>query len=61
MSGNIPGTLLLQVHDELLLEVPKDRVEEAASKVKMAMEGAAKLNVPLLVNSGWAEEWAGAH
>lgn len=60
-SGRIEGTLLLQVHDELLLEVPESAIETTAKQVKQEMEAAAELNVPLLVESGWARTWADAH
>jgi DNA polymerase-1 len=53
--------LLLQVHDELLLEVPEDRSEQAALLVKEEMEGAASLVVPLEVATGTARNWADAH
>ena len=52
--------LLLQVHDELVLEVPA--TEEAAAKelVKRHMEGAAKLRVPLVVSVGVGSDWVDA-
>jgi DNA polymerase-1 len=52
--------LLLQVHDELVLEVPEK--EEAAAKdlVKRHMEGAAKLRVPLVVSVGAGSNWLDA-
>jgi DNA polymerase I len=52
--------LILQVHDEVLLEVPPDE-EEAATKVTLeAMQGAALLSVPLEVNVSWGASWADA-
>ncbi|MCB9742502.1 MAG: DNA polymerase I [Alphaproteobacteria bacterium] len=53
--------LLLQVHDELLLEVPEARVEAVAALVQEEMEAAAELAVPLKVDAGWSRTWAGAH
>ncbi|MCB9765303.1 MAG: DNA polymerase I [Alphaproteobacteria bacterium] len=53
--------LLLQVHDELLLEVPEGRVDAVAALVKQEMESAAELVVPLRVDTGHARTWAGAH
>jgi DNA polymerase I len=53
--------ILLQVHDELVLEVPEDEVEPVRSLVKTAMEGVVPLAVPLLVDSGAAPTWGGAH
>jgi DNA polymerase I len=52
--------LILQVHDEVLLEVPPDE-EDAATKVTLeAMQGAAQLSVPLEVNLSWGKSWADA-
>ena len=52
--------VILQVHDEVLLEVPPDE-EEAATKVTLeAMQGAALLSVPLEVNISWGASWADA-
>jgi len=42
--------LILQIHDELLFEVPESKVKEFANKVKKVMENAVKLEVPLKVN-----------
>ena len=46
--------ILLQVHDELVLEVTEDEKEQVAQLVRTAMEGAASLDIPLLadVNCG---------
>jgi len=49
--------LLLQVHDELLLEIPASQVEEVGSMVVTEMEGAMELDVPLSVDSGVGESW----
>jgi DNA polymerase I len=57
---SLRSRLILQVHDEVLLEVPPDE-EEAATKVTLeAMQGAALLSVPLEVNISWGESWADA-
>ena len=57
--------MLLQVHDELVFEVPDGREEEAAAVVRRVMETAAepslKLDVPLDVEVGWGEHWGAAH
>ncbi len=57
--------MLLQVHDELLFEVPEDEVERTASLVREVMEGAAaptlNLSVPLVADAGWGASWAEAH
>jgi len=49
--------MLLQVHDELVLEVPDEEVEEAASLVKQVMENAYKLDVPLKVDANVGRNW----
>lgn len=53
--------MLLQVHDELVFEVPQAEVDATAAVVKRVMEGAASLDVPLLVEVGTAANWAEAH
>jgi DNA polymerase-1 len=52
--------LVLQVHDEVILEVPPDEEEAAAAAVTGAMAGAAELRVPLTINLAWGETWADA-
>ena len=57
--------MLLQVHDELVFEVPRGKEEAAAAVVREVMAHAAapalKLNVPLDVDVGWGEHWGAAH
>jgi DNA polymerase-1 len=57
--------MLLQVHDELVFEVPDGREEEAAAVIKRVMSNAAEpaivLEVPLDVEVGWGEHWGAAH
>jgi DNA polymerase-1 len=50
--------ILLQVHDELVLECPEDEVDEVRSLVVTIMEGAISLEVPLVVNVGTGKNWA---
>jgi DNA polymerase-1 len=52
-----PGKLLLPVHDELVLETPRDRTVELAAIVKEEMEGVMKLSVPLLVEVAAGPNW----
>jgi DNA polymerase-1 len=49
--------LLLQVHDELVLEVPPDEWEELQIKIKSVMENAVQLDVPLVVDVHQGENW----
>jgi DNA polymerase-1 len=57
--------MLLQVHDELVFEVPDGREEEAAAVIREVMGSAAEpamtLDVPLDVEVGWGEHWGAAH
>jgi len=53
--------MLLQVHDELVFEVRKDQVKDAAALIREVMETAWELKVPLLADTGWGESWLEAH
>ena len=53
--------LLLQVHDELLLEAPLDEVETVTGETKRIMENAYTLNVPLQVDIGVGRNWLESH
>ncbi|NJK45163.1 MAG: hypothetical protein HC933_13550 [Pleurocapsa sp. SU_196_0] len=53
--------LLLQVHDELVIESPEDRTEEVMSLVQRIMEDAYPLEVPLGVGVGVGDTWFDAH
>jgi DNA polymerase-1 len=53
--------MLLQVHDELLFEVPKEAAPELAGVARRVMESAATLSVPLVVETGTGRSWAEAH
>ena len=64
-AGLADVRMLLQVHDELVFEVPDGREEDAAAVIKRVMAGAAEpamtLDVPLDVEVGWGEHWGAAH
>jgi DNA polymerase-1 len=49
--------LLLQIHDELVLEAPEAQAEAVAATVRSIMEAAMELSVPLKVDIGWAKSW----
>jgi DNA polymerase I len=49
--------MVLQVHDELLFEVPTDETAEITALVKSEMEGVVKLNVPLVADLAFGENW----
>jgi len=49
--------MLLQIHDELLLEMPKEELQDTARVVRQAMEGVVNLKVPLLVDLRAGFNW----
>jgi DNA polymerase I len=53
--------MLLQVHDELVFEVPEDEVEWVRSEIPRLMAGVAQLRVPLLAQIGFGPNWEQAH
>ena len=53
--------LIMQVHDELVLEVPGGELEEVRKQVRELMQNVAKLNVPLTVDVGVGDNWDQAH
>ena len=53
--------LIMQVHDELVLEVPENRLELVCGQVQALMEGAAQLQIPLVADVGWGRNWDEAH
>ncbi len=50
--------MVLQVHDELLFEVPLEEKDEAAALVRAEMEGVVKLNVPLIADLSFGPNWS---
>ena len=63
--SHLPVKMLLQVHDELIFEVNKDALNETTEVVRNIMEKASepvvKLDVPLVVDAGFGNNWADAH
>jgi DNA polymerase-1 len=59
-SENLQSRLVLQVHDEVIVEAPDSEVERVESLVLGIMQGAVELKVPLAVNSAWGLSWADA-
>lgn len=53
--------MLLQVHDELIFDVPKAELEPVQKLIKETMESAVKLSIPLIVDIGVGENWLEAH
>lgn len=55
--GQLKADLLLQVHDELILEIDEDRVKPATETIKICMEGVMELEVPLKVDIKMGASW----
>jgi DNA polymerase-1 len=53
--------LIMQVHDELVLEVPNAEVDVVRAKLPELMQSVAKLEVPLVVEVGVGDNWDRAH
>jgi DNA polymerase-1 len=56
-ARNLPARLLLQVHDELVLEAAPEALAEVLALTKQTMEGVIQLRVPLLVETGVGANW----
>ena len=50
-------TMILQVHDELIFDMPKDQAGELKESIRRVMEGAGQLDVPLQVDMKMGEDW----
>jgi DNA polymerase-1 len=59
-DGALRAKLLVQVHDELVVEAPTEEVDRVAALVKSCMEGAARLRVPLVADVGSGDNWLDA-
>jgi DNA polymerase-1 len=59
-EARLEAQLLLQVHDELVLEAPEREVDQVVRLVREHMEGAASLKVPLVVDVGVGDNWLDA-
>lgn len=57
VEGNYQAQMLLQVHDEIVLEVPNDELEAVRKLVKETMEAAISLAVPLLADESAGQTW----
>jgi len=57
----LAAKLVMQVHDELVLEVPEGELDRVKPGVEKLMSGVAKLDVPLVVEAGVGENWEKAH
>ena len=60
-GAKLKARMLLQVHDELLFEVPDAEMNKTKDVARKVMESAATLTVPLVVDTGVGDNWAAAH
>ncbi|WP_257265720.1 DNA polymerase I [Endozoicomonas sp. ONNA2] len=60
-TSGLDARVIMQVHDELVLEVAHESVETVVDKIKEQMSSAARLSVPLLVEVGIGDNWDEAH
>ena len=56
-EAGLQSRMLLQVHDELIFDVPRTELEQLQALVREAMEGAFALKVPLVVDMKIGEDW----
>lgn len=60
-EAGLNAKLLLQVHDELILEVPNSEIDKTDKLVREVMENIVDFEIPLVAESGTAQSWAEAH
>ncbi len=60
-EADLEGKMILQIHDELLFEAPKNEVDQVTELVRECMEHPYELDVPLKVDIGSGNSWAEAH
>ncbi len=61
LPESVSKYMMLQIHDELLFDVPEDEIEEVSKIIKQTMESAVTLSVPLTVQVSVGDNWAEAH
>lgn len=61
MQRGLKTRMLMQVHDELVFDVPEPEHKEVEELVRHAMENVMELKVPLDVSLGWGKSWSQAH
>jgi DNA polymerase-1 len=60
-AEGIRSRMILQVHDEVVVDTLRSELEQVTRIVKESMEGVAKLRVPLISDAGTGENWLQAH
>jgi DNA polymerase-1 len=61
VEAGLSARLILQVHDELLFEAPDDEAQATAALAQRVMQDAARISVPLIVETGIGKHWGDAH
>jgi DNA polymerase-1 len=56
-SSGLKGKMLLQVHDEIVIECPKAELEKTAQVVQKVMEEAYPMSIPLSTEARWGRSW----
>jgi DNA polymerase-1 len=57
VKARLQAKMMLQVHDELVLEAPKEELQEVVRVVCQVMEGAYPLSIPLSTDARWGLNW----
>ena len=60
-SGRLDAKMIIQIHDELVFEMPEDKAEKNSEIIKEIMENAIELTVNLKVDLGWGKNWMTGH
>ncbi len=60
-KAGLKAKMVLQIHDELLFDVPKDEVDQVVEIARREMEGAMDVGVPIVVSVGVGRSWLEAH
>ena len=60
-KSDLKTRMILQVHDELIFDAPKNEIEKASALIKECMETAMKLNVPIVAEVNYGANWLEAH
>ncbi len=61
LAGNLTAKMVMQVHDELVFEVPENALHQTIEDIRHCMSSAASLSVPLVVDIGVGNNWDEAH
>ena len=60
-NSDLKGQVIMQVHDELVFEVPNNEIDKFTKEIPQIMQNVAKLDIPLIVEINAGENWEKAH